>query len=167
MKTHTRRQKLDYMAIIEQGVFIYKDEALCWLDGTPVEIARSNRDPYSYSSVTILGASYKVAELVWTYFNGSVPVGFVLDHRSRIRSDNRIGNLRLATYQQNAWNKAIKGSHSKGVRKYSKNSWFAEIVVCGCKTRLGLFKTEVEAAEAYRQASLKAHGEFSIFKEVL
>lgn len=47
----------------------------------------------------------KLHRLIWIAKNGLIPEGFVLDHINRIRSDNRLVNLRLADAQLNAENR--------------------------------------------------------------
>lgn len=41
---------------------------------------------------------------VWEYHHGKIPTDRVIDHINRDRSDNRIENLRLATFSQNRRN---------------------------------------------------------------
>jgi hypothetical protein len=82
----------------------------------------------------------------------------LVDHINHDTLDNRKCNLRLATKQQNNQNRiCTKGtSHYKGVyRKYK--GWAAQI----CKTHLGTFKTEEDAARAYNKKARQLFGEFA------
>jgi hypothetical protein len=76
-----------------------------------------------------------------------------LDHINRIKDDNRICNLRVATHQQNQWNNDCKGySWSKELKK-----WKARIKINHQEIYLGLFNTEDDARDAYLQAKEKLH----------
>lgn len=88
-----------------------------------------------------------------------------VDHVNHNGLDNRRENLRLATRAQNSVNqRKRKGTTSQfvGVSYASwRNRWAANLCVNGVNKRLGLFKTEEEAASAYRVAAAKAYGDFA------
>jgi len=77
-----------------------------------------------------------------------------IDHKNRIRHDNRIINLRKSTRSKNNWNRGdVKGYslHKKS------NKWISNIRVNGKTIYLGLFKTKEEASVAYKKAKAKYH----------
>ena len=101
--------------------------------------------------------------LVWIYHNGAIE-SEVIDHINRVKTDNRIENLRAATHQQNSFNSAgwsNAASEFKGVSK-SKKKWMARIRSDGKQHYLGTFRTEIEASLSYRKFANILHGDFSI-----
>lgn len=90
-----------------------------------------------------------------------------IDHINRIRSDNRISNLRPASRSNNMVNRLYPVGESgvTGVAKH-KCGWQASIRIKRKSVHLGLFKTIEEAAIARYAAELIAYGEFSP-KEIL
>jgi len=93
-----------------------------------------------------------------------------VDHRNLNRLDNRKTNLRLATPSQSNMNKVAHKDNESGYKGVSRNfnkrgadkkPYRARIHVKGKIIHLGVFKTKEEAAEAYRLAAPKYHGEFA------
>jgi len=91
--------------------------------------------------------------------------GKQVDHINRNTLDNRRENLRLATSAQNQHNspkKRINTSGYKGVYFHSVTGlWHSRIVVQGKIIYLGYFRKKEDAAEAYRLAAIKYHGDFA------
>lgn len=117
-----------------------------------------------YRQIRIDGTIYCEHQLAWFYTTGIWAVR--LDHKNRIKSDNRLENLREATHSQNLHNaKAQKNNRSglKGVykSKNKRNPFCARICVNEHQIHLGYFSTKEEASHAYIQASEKYLGEFA------
>lgn len=130
----------------------------------PVTIKSYKGNDYDY--VVFEGRYEQAANVAWLLHHGEwPPKGYIVDHKNRIKKDNRLANLRLATHVQNMQNKAGYGSHAKGVSyrhdRSRQKPFQARIRVNGIRILLGSFETEEEAAEAYRQAALRYHGEFA------
>lgn len=117
--------------------------------------------------IKVDGFNIAITHIIWVLYYGDWPPdGYWIDHEDRIKAHNWITNLRLATPTQNQQNKAGSGQYSKGVtwRDRIEKPWQAKIRVNGDRLHLGSFATEEEAAQAYRDACIKYHGEFACGK---
>ena len=88
-----------------------------------------------------------------------------VDHANNDRSDNRIENLRWASYNENQFNRKKRewtSSSYKGVSWYKNNNkWRVQIMINGQKKHIGYFDDEEDAAMAYDDAARKRFGEYA------
>lgn len=106
----------------------------------------------------------KYHRVCWAIYYGQDPGNFEIDHANRNPLDNRIANLRLASRQQNQfnrWETTRNKSGYKGVSWDSERSlWFACYRVDGRTVALGRYATAELAAAAYAAAVVRLHGDF-------
>jgi hypothetical protein len=116
-----------------------------------------------YVRFTVLGRKYQAHRLVWLYVNGRWPE-HQIDHRNMIKSDNRIENLREATYQDNAANKRVFKSNIiglKGVSRKPDGRFIARIGREGRVLTIGVFDCPAAAHFAYMVRADEYYGEFA------
>jgi len=77
----------------------------------------------SYITVGFNGELYWAHRLIWIMENGKLPEeGLVIDHKNKIRNDNRLVNLREASRYQNAQNVSLLNTNTTGFRGVSKTT---------------------------------------------
>lgn len=117
-----------------------------------------------YRGITLNGQDFKEHRLVWFYHTGDWADGFQIDHINRIRDDNRIDNLRLATSGQNGANSPKSAKNRSGYKgvsfKKAIGKYVAQIKSKGRVRHLGVFYTAEEAYAAYVSEAQKVHGAF-------
>jgi hypothetical protein len=118
----------------------------------------------------VIGFNYKVYKahrLAWLYVYGKLPK-FEIDHKNRIRDDNRILNLRQTTNScQNAWNR--KGNSDlgiKGITKSKYGGWMVRITKNKVRYYFGIFKTIKEAVILYNEKIKELHGEYACINDI-
>jgi hypothetical protein len=116
-----------------------------------------------YSVIKINKKIYRAHRLAWLYVYGEWPKS-ILDHINGIKNDNKIANLREATFQQNVFNRkneSINTSGCKGVHwETARETWKVGIVINNKHIYLGRYKDKQEAINAYLISAKKYHGEF-------
>lgn len=148
-----------------QQVLEYRDGEFYWKKPLAARVKIGDRagtsDKFGYRQIGIAGKIYREHRLVWLYHCGKWPEKN-LDHINGIKWDNRIENLRDCSQQQNVWNTPQrKNQKFKGVTAAPTGKYFASITVNGKLEYLGAFTDEIDAAEAYDKAAIKAFGEFA------
>lgn len=146
------RELLDYDP--ETGVFRWKERPehcsrdKSWNTKWCGQVAGTLSKANGYIIISIGKRNFYSHRLAWLFVHGEWPR--LLDHRNRIKSDNRLKNLREATVSQNAQNTPLKSNNTSGYRGVSffkKNStWAAQVNSFGKHIHLGYFKTPQEAA---------------------
>ena len=114
-----------------------------------------------YVSISVRKKTYLAHRLAWLHTYGCWPRKEI-DHINRVRSDNRIANLREATRAENCANR------KKRPTRYRLNGVFlvgrrfgARVYVEGIPAYLGVYDTEIEAHAAYVAAVSMAFGAFA------
>lgn len=148
--------QLDYDP--ETGIFTWKSDQpqKAWIKG------RRAGSPNNHGQICIQVNKKKVFahRLAWFFVHRKIPQCSI-DHINRDPADNRIANLRLATFSQNSANtKSSRGIFLRGVYR-KKGSFYAVICKHRKRIHLGSFDTEQEAHSAYLDAAKMLHGEFA------
>jgi hypothetical protein len=105
-----------------------------------------------YRALSLLGKKEYCHRLAWLFVHGEMPD--CIDHINGNKLDNRITNLRNTTKAMNNKNQHISRTELMlGVSRYqsknSDNKFRANIQDDGKTIHLGVFKTELEAFNAY------------------
>ncbi|MGP2470895.1 HNH endonuclease [Yersinia sp. 2540 StPb PI] len=142
----------------ESGLFSHKTNTTRKRKG---EVAGFNNN--GYIRITVNRQVIAAHRLAWFIVNNEDPQELI-DHKNGIKTDNRISNLRLATYSQNSMNSKISSLNStgfKGVRWCErKKRWITRVKINGKKTQLGSFTNINDASNAYCEFAKKHHGEY-------
>lgn len=117
-----------------------------------------------YRLISVDNNIYRAHQLAWLYIYGQWP-RFNLDHINGIGEDNRITNLREATFSQNNANARIRKDNIPRLKGASWHAvsgrWRATIIKDRKQISLGLYKTPEQAHEAYYRAAKELFGEFA------
>ena len=135
-----------------------------WLQATSRRIRVGNIAGTTYEDgyrrIAIDGFGYRAHPLAWLYVYGKFPEE-QLDHINRIKSDNRLINLRLATNAENQQNHPVRRNNNSGIigvhwyRRTGK--WHAQISSGSRRIHIGYYDTIEEAATARAAAKAKYH----------
>jgi hypothetical protein len=125
--------------------------------------------PDGYRVIRLNGKGWLAHLVTWTMVHGEWPApGVTIDHINRDRSDNA-GNLRVATYAENNWNRPAYRNNRSGFKGVSfdpgTGKWRAIIRCNKVVHRLGRFDTPEVAALASNAAARQLHGEFACISE--
>lgn len=135
---------------IETGIFTWNISKGCCKKGN----AAGRKHHTGYICITVNKIEYLAHRLVFLYLYGKVPE--YVDHINRIRTDNRLSNLRPSTPLLNALNRGLQQSNKSGFagidwyKAYKK--WRASITIHGNYISLGYFTDKADAIRARKAA---------------
>ena len=117
-----------------------------------------------YITVGLDGKILRAHRIAWALYHNELPPKFI-DHKNRLKSDNRIENLRAATVVSNAYNQGLASNNKSGVKGVcwdnTKQMWRAMGSVEGKRRNLGYYESLTEASEVVRKFRIEHHGEFA------
>ena len=114
--------------------------------------------PSGYVSICIKGKEYRAHRLAFLYVLGYFPENLI-DHKDRVRHNNKWGNLRESSKSCNINNTRIWSNNTSGIKgvawKKPRNKWRAYITINFKTISLGNFVNIKDAAEARYNAEIK------------
>lgn len=112
---------------------------------------------HGYIVIRIDGTLYRAHRLIWKMMTGEEPD--IVDHKNRVRDDNRWSNLFNGTSTDNNHNLPLLSSNKSGVKGVSWDSnrgkWAACISVNNKTIHLGRFDSLTDAAIARKNGEEK------------
>lgn len=156
------RSILDYDA--KTGLFTWRARAECSALRNSIWTGRAagtNIHGYIQISIYVDGQSVAIYahRIAWLYIYGEWPQE-LLDHIDGDKTNNRIGNIREASYSENACNRPKRSDNKTGYTgvafRKNRNKWEGKITVRQKTVWRKLFNT-AEEAHAARTAALPLH----------
>ena len=143
----TRREKCE---LLKSKGYIYDKESGKVYGKNGKELKRTD-GKYLY---IVLPNHTCLAQHHYAWFMTYGNVDFVeLDHKNRIKTDNRISNLQISNRTEQQFNRGAKGYY-----QYKRTGkWVARIQINYKNIYLGTFNTEEEAKNAYLEAKKIYH----------
>jgi hypothetical protein len=125
--------------------------------GVKVGDIAGTKHPSGYRMVKVFGRQYPTHRIAWLLSFGAFPQ-FQIDHINRNRADNRLCNLREATYATNAQNRDKPNRTGyAGVTKARSGKWQARVMTDGKSRSIGVFDSPGDAHRAYAAAKRELH----------
>ncbi len=122
-----------------------------WNPRNSGNVAGCKNNSDGYVEVSLNGIKYKVHRIIYKMHTGIEPD--VIDHKNRVRWDNRFENLRSGTHLENCQNRTISKRNSSGhTNIYHRNYGWEVIVRHKQKAiNLGIYATLEEAVQIKKE----------------
>lgn len=122
-----------------------------------------------YVLICVGGRRYLAHRLAWFYVTGCWPRE--LDHKDRVKTNNRVSNLRECSRAQNIHATGLTARNTSGFKgvfkRQGRESWMVRIRVDGNLVGLGEFKCPKQGAHAYDKAAKRFFGPFALTNAAL
>ena len=130
--------------------------------GSPV----TTKNNHGYNTMCILSQRHQVHRLAWFYMTGKHPE-CEIDHRNRVRHDNRWCNLREASRSEQSQNLSRRSDNTSGIHgvhwNKARNKWQVYIELDGKRKRFASCGDFFEACCVRKSAENKL-GWFSLIE---
>lgn len=131
---------------------------------TKIGAVAGTKTPAGYVRVMYQQQSYMAHCVALTIVHGRWPDAEV-DHRDRVRGNNRFDNLRVAGHLNNARNQSTPRNNTSGVKgvhfRKQRGKWQAVVKTLGHAYYFGLHDTKEAAAAARREGARSLFGEYA------
>jgi hypothetical protein len=154
------KERLEYNP--DTGVLTWRSK----VNKSPVKIGQQagSLNTSGYRQIPLFGKTRKASRLIWYMQTGVYPKKEI-DHKNRIKSDDRWENLREATRSQNQSNRTIQSNNTSGYKgivwRKNRSKWIAQVKLNGRYIHIGSFDNKKTAARHYRIAAKKYHGSYA------
>lgn len=125
-----------------------------------------------YRQIKIKSRGILAQRIAWAIHYGEWPGEFLIDHKNHDRTDNRIENLRKATFAQNFINSSVTCNETgfRGVhldKRIKRPRYFSVVLIGGKPKYLGYHDTAEAAAKERDEYVRSLHGDFVPSLEVV
>tara|TARA_R100001163_G_scaffold61721_1_gene51933 strand:+ start:775 stop:1302 length:528 start_codon:yes stop_codon:yes gene_type:complete len=153
------KEYLDYNS--DTGVFIWKKRPAYRIKiGQQAGCLNSE----GYRMIKLKRSIYLSHRIAYYMYHGVDPLEKQVDHINGNKADDRIKNLRLATCQENNFNKGLRRNNTSGFTgvhwRRGRQKWIATVQLRGNYKYLGIFNEKEDAIQARIEAEKKYFGEF-------
>lgn len=158
-KVRPSQERLLYLfEYIDEGKFIRRNLPSSMSRAKVGEVVKGGICTSGYYQIHVDGVYYFLHRLIWVYHNGYWEENEI-DHINRVRTDNRIENLRAVSKSCNARNTTTQLRSTSGIKgvvwSNKENRWRAHIRSTVTKSGLSQLCSTADLAEAacYRLAA--------------
>ena len=125
--------------------------------GVPITKIASN----GYVQVSVNNKLENAHRIIFMMHHGYMPE--LIDHINGIKIDNKIKNLRAATYIQNSYNSKKRSTNTSGVKnvRFRYGKFHAYFNIKGKQISLGIYESLQEAEKIVMSYRVQHHGEFA------